>query len=66
MPAQKRPKNKTYPITGIDLDNAQKAVFDALQGIVYLNDAQIVEIYATKTFCSEGQPPQIRMAIWQI
>jgi Holliday junction resolvase RusA-like endonuclease len=31
-----------------DLDNTMKAIFDALQGIAYENDSQIVEIFARR------------------
>ncbi len=29
-----------------DLDNRLKCLFDALQGVVYANDSQVVEIHA--------------------
>lgn len=31
-----------------DLDNRLKCLFDAMQGVVYANDSQIVEIHATR------------------
>jgi crossover junction endodeoxyribonuclease RusA len=31
-----------------DLDNRLKCLFDALQGVVYVSDSQIVEIYASR------------------
>ena len=42
----KRPSPRT--IRCLDLDNALKAALDALQGIAYENDSQIVEIRALK------------------
>jgi Holliday junction resolvase RusA-like endonuclease len=32
----------------VDLDNLQKLIWDALQGVVFRNDSQIVESYARK------------------
>ena len=36
-----------------DTDNFLKAVMDALQGICYLNDAQIIEIHGFKHYAHE-------------
>jgi Holliday junction resolvase RusA-like endonuclease len=38
-----------------DLDNRLKCLFDALQGVVYANDSQIVEIHA-KRFEDKERP----------
>lgn len=38
-----------------DLDNRLKCLFDALQGVVYANDSQIVEIHA-KRFEDKNRP----------
>jgi len=34
----------------VDLDNVYKSITDAMQGIVYLNDSQIVEAHITKVY----------------
>jgi len=34
----------------VDLDNVYKSITDAMQGIVYLNDSQIVETHITKVY----------------
>lgn len=48
---------KKYRKIGIqgygDVDNFAKAVMDSLQGICFINDAQIVDLHATKHF---GEP----------
>lgn len=36
-----------------DIDNVAKAVLDAIAGVVYVNDTQIVNLYATKKY---GEP----------
>lgn len=33
-----------------DLDKLQRAILDALTGVTWVNDAQVVEIYATKSY----------------
>lgn len=44
-----------------DLDNRLKVLFDALQGVVYANDSQIVEIHA---FRYEDRPrPRVEVTI---
>lgn len=45
----KRPQRPSKrPVRCMDLDNALKVVIDALQGIAYINDSQIVRIIATR------------------
>lgn len=39
---QSRPKRDLYPDKKPDLDNLAKAVFDALEGVVYAQDSRIV------------------------
>jgi crossover junction endodeoxyribonuclease RusA len=44
-----------------DLDNRLKVLFDALQGVVYANDSQIVEIHA---FRFEDRPrPRVEVEV---
>ena len=51
-----------YKTTKPDLtDNLQKGVFDALEGIVYLNDSQICEVQAVRKIY--GKHPGIYMTI---
>ena len=50
---KKRPKNPASVKYG-DLDNLIKAVLDALQGICFVNDSQVIQIfYASKNY---GEP----------
>lgn len=51
--AAKDPDNWIMSVRRIDLDNALKVVFDALQGICYDDDRQIIHIQANL-----GQPVQ--------
>lgn len=46
-----------------DLDNAAKAVFDALNGIAWVDDSQIFELHTTK---SKGDTPGFALGISEI
>lgn len=46
----KKPKNPFYPITAPDIDKVERAVFDALTGVVYLDDAQVVDGTRSKAY----------------
>lgn len=45
--------NKLRPVTGKDADNIAKAVCDAMNGVAYIDDAQIVELHITKRFSED-------------
>lgn len=58
--APKRYLNKTglkcniYPVVKPDLDNFIKSVLDGMNGIVFEDDSQIVEIKASKKYVANG------------
>lgn len=50
----KKPKKcRPYPTSGADLDNLVKLVLDALNGICYEDDAQVVKLVATKQYSED-------------
>ena len=55
--ATARPRPTVTP----DLDKLVRAIFDALQGIVYRYDAQVVELRASKDY---GERPGVRI-VWE-
>lgn len=53
--AMKKPKAKTtkYVQKRPDIDNLAKTVLDALNGIAYVDDKQVVKLVATKVWADE-------------
>ncbi len=60
LPKPKRPKAHE-PCVRPDLDNYVKGVFDALNGIVWDDDGQIVQLIAEKRYATEK--PQIWITV---
>lgn len=59
-----RAGKRFYKSTKPDLtDNLNKAVFDALQGVVFINDSQVCTFYAEKIF---GDIPMTRISMQHI
>ncbi|MFC2000183.1 RusA family crossover junction endodeoxyribonuclease [Chloroflexota bacterium] len=54
------PKKRRLPTTRPDLDNYLKLVQDALNKIVYDDDAQITTVYMGKRY---GSPPRIEIVV---
>lgn len=55
------PKSVTHPATRPDLGNLSKGLLDCLEGIVYRDDAQIVELVERKVFAT--MQPGVRIEI---
>ncbi len=47
-----------------DLDNFLKIMLDALQGIIYLNDSQVVEIHAFRD--DDKYNPHVRVLVYEV
>jgi Holliday junction resolvase RusA-like endonuclease len=62
MPPKNRPKGRVHPSVKPDLDNCVKSVKDALEGLIYVNDSQIVEEHSKKRY---DQTPRIEVKIWE-
>ena len=56
-------KGDIAPTDDPDLDNILKAVSDAMNGVVYADDAQVVAIDAVKLFAPAGSPGWIEVAV---
>lgn len=60
---ESRPKKCRYPDRKPDHDNLEKALYDALEGIIYTNDSRIVEKTFRKCY---GHSPGVEVTIREI
>lgn len=63
------PPDESFPVSirRADFDNATKAIIDAMQGLVYKNDKQIVDAHVCLRYCPRSQPamkPQVLVRVW--
>ena len=56
-------KGEMLPTKKPDIDNIMKVVLDALNGVAYHDDSQIVKIYAVKYF---SEYPEVKVTISEI
>lgn len=65
-----KPRSEKYPTTQRegDLKNYVSALEDALEGICFINDAQIVQHNTLKVYCSQndGEKPRIEIEITEL
>lgn len=59
-------KRRPYPCTKPDLDNLIKGVTDALEGLFYSSDSQIVQLVAEKVYESEESRPGVRIILGEM
>lgn len=57
------PKRVEFPTTRPDLDNFAKAVLDALRGVIYRDDAQIVHLSVSKHY---NDVPGVSIRLWRM
>jgi crossover junction endodeoxyribonuclease RusA len=57
------PKRVWAPIRKPDLDKLVRAVLDALTGIAWRDDAQVVSIQTTKRFATPVEPPGVSVSV---
>jgi Holliday junction resolvase RusA-like endonuclease len=55
--------NEILPIKKPDIDNVLKAFCDAMNGVVYVDDSQIVKMKATKCF---GITPSVSVCVQEV
>ena len=64
-----RPKSVTrkYPTVPPDLNNIIKPIEDAMKGILFHDDRDIVEYGRTKKiYCEPGEPPGVSVTLWRV
>src|SRR5512146_558422 len=57
---------KAQPTGKPDIDNLVKLVQDALAGVFYRDDQQIVELHATKEYGPVPERPRTEVRIWKL
>jgi Holliday junction resolvase RusA-like endonuclease len=57
------PKKRRYPTVKPDIDNLLKTVLDAMNGLVFKDDKQVVDCRVSKHY---GQVPKIRIEAYEL
>ncbi len=58
------PKRSTPPaIRRPDVDKCARTILDAISGVIVVDDAQIVDLHATKRLAELGEPPGVRITV---
>lgn len=63
-----RPKNPKfiYPAVAPDASKLQRAVEDALTGVVWADDARVVEWHGSENYCEANEEPGVFIAVWAL
>ena len=64
LPKNVSAKEKWPSMCKPDNTNVRKAIENAMIGVIYEDDKQIVDGTDKKRFCAEGDEPSIRILIW--
>lgn len=56
-------RKRPYPITKPDADKLARAVWDALKGIIYADDSQVVRLTLAKDY---GDAPGVIIQVWEL
>ena len=60
---KKKPMPREWKTTRPDIDNLFKSVTDALNGIAYRDDGQIVDLHVLKVICAGDEKPHTTVRI---
>lgn len=63
VPPKKR--TRSYPCKS-DIDNLQKAFCDALNGVLWIDDVQIIDSNAVKLYAMDGSPSRIEFEVEEL
>lgn len=61
-----RPSAPTRPATRPDGDKIERAVLDALTGVCFKDDGQVVEVDWSKRFAAPGSPSRTVVTVWAL
>ena len=56
-----------WPATGRmgDVDNIAKSILDALSGVAYADDKQVVTLSVHRRYCAGNTEPRVRIRVWE-
>lgn len=57
------PKRVLYNVKKPDIDNLIKSILDGLEGVIYKNDSQVIDLYSIKSY---GDPPRVEVRIVEL
>lgn len=58
-----KPMRREWMTSKPDLDNLAKAILDALTGVLYADDAQVVDLRLAKVIAAGGEAPRVAVAM---
>jgi len=61
-----KPKYKKWVTVRPDFDNYVKAALDAMQAIVFKDDAQVCRVYVEKRYPNDSEVPHTRVVCWRM
>ena len=64
-PASTPKRRRTWPIKtrSGDLDKLARAALDAMTGVVYTDDAQVIDLHVTKDLADHDRPPGVAIIV---
>lgn len=61
-----RPKSQPWPTSRPDWDNYGKLVSDALNGVIWADDDQVIRAVVEKVYAGQGEQPGYEIAVYKI
>jgi len=59
-------RRRVWPAKRPDLDKLLRGVLDPLTGILFVDDAQIVSLVASKDYVADGEQPGVTVMLWPL
>jgi crossover junction endodeoxyribonuclease RusA len=60
------PKYIIWPGKKPDIDKLERALYDAITGVVFRDDALVVDVHVRKVYAQPGQQPGVRVAVEEL
>lgn len=61
---KRKPRGQEWKTSIPDLDNLIKAIADALNGLAFADDSQVVQVVARKFVAAQGEPARTHVAVY--